>query len=443
MPRSWSEARKACRRHPDGRVGDRACPCRVGWRYRMGTPDPVTGRVGKPQWSQTFPTKRAADDDQTRVRKAIAEGTFTHDQGMTVGEHLDDWLARKTAAGRKLTTIEGYRTIIEARLKPAVGHHRLGRFTQHHAQAMLDRFAAEPSQGKGKGHRTITAGTLANIRACLRAALNDAMRQGRVMRNVAKLVELPPACSPAPVAIDDERMRLWLDYAVAVDDPLAPLWLCCSVYGPRRGELLGLRRTDVDTKGKLIRVRQELVDVRGEHACPHCGRTHKRLRFDTVKSAAGDRTWPLVPEVEAALMVLQLRQDAERELYGDDYADHGLVFAQPDGMPWRPDWVSREFKRLFVASGSAAGLDKVPSLKALRSTSVSALSAEGAPIEVVSKVTGHADDGVTREHYLSVSAERVRTEYEAISARLSGRCDRHGDHRASSGPETAVDGKEN
>jgi integrase len=227
----------------------------------MGLPDPVTGKVGKPAWSQTFPTKRTADDDQTRVRKAIAEGTFTHDQGMTVAEHLDDWLKRKTAAGRKLTTIEGYRAIIETRLKPAIGHHRLGRLTQHHVQAMLDRFAAEPSKGAGKGHRTITAGTLVNVRACLRAALNDAMRKGRVMRNVAELVELPPVRRPAPIAIDDERMRLWLDYAAAVDDPLAPLWLCVAVYGPRRGELLGLRSEDVDTRAKLIRVRQELVDV--------------------------------------------------------------------------------------------------------------------------------------------------------------------------------------
>jgi integrase len=168
------------------------------------------------------------------------------------------------------------------------------------------------------------------------------------------------------------------------------------------------------------------------------------MRFDVVKSAAGDRTWPLVPEVEAALMVLQLRQDDERRAYGSDYSDHGLVFAQPDGTPWRPEWVSREFKRLFVASGASAGMGKVPSLKALRSTSVSALSAEGAPIEVVSKVTGHADDGVTREHYLAVSAERVRTEYEAIAARLSaGRSDRHGDHRADRGPKTDAGRKEN
>jgi predicted DNA-binding transcriptional regulator AlpA len=35
MPRSWSDAVKACNR------------CRVGWRYRMGVHDPVTGAVWK------------------------------------------------------------------------------------------------------------------------------------------------------------------------------------------------------------------------------------------------------------------------------------------------------------------------------------------------------------------------------------------------------------
>jgi integrase len=446
MPRAWSEATKACHRHPSGVVrpdgSKRSCSCKgVGWRYRLAVPDPVTGRRGKPQWSQTFPTKDTADRHQGDVRKAIAEGRYTNDGGKTLEVHLREWLDRKQKAGRKASTVEGYRSIVETRIVPALGHHRLGRLSQHHVQAWLEEVATEPQRGKGRTG-SVTSGALVNLRAALRAALNDAVRRGLVTRNVAKLVELPEVKRPDPISIDAERLRIWLNYCDAVDDPLTALWLCVAVYGPRRGELLGLRWCDIDTIDKLIRIEQELVDVAGIHACPHCKSPHNRLLFDTPKSAAGERIWPLVPEVEAAFNVHKLRQDEEREAYGCDFSDHGLVFARPDGTPWRPDWISREFKRLFKASGAAQGLTRVPPIKALRSTSVTALHEAGLSLEVIRKVSGHAGTQVMREHYLSVAAERTRSEFEAIASRLdSSRSDRLSDQHAGTDAKSTEGGE--
>ena len=133
-------------------------------------------------------------------------------------------------------------------------------------------------------------------------------------------------------------------------------------------------------------------------------------------------------------MAHQLRQNGDREAFGADYADHGLVFARPDGNPWRPEAISQAFRRLFVASGAAEGMPKVPSLKTLRSTSITALHAAGVSLEVIQHVAGHVvGTAVTRDHYLVVSAERTRPEFEAIAARLAGedrprRSDRLSDH---------------
>ena len=58
-------------------------------------------------------------------------------------------------------------------------------------QALLDGLAAgNPVKGK-ETRRPVSAGTLRNIRACLRAALTDAVRQRLVARNVAQLVTVP------------------------------------------------------------------------------------------------------------------------------------------------------------------------------------------------------------------------------------------------------------
>jgi integrase len=439
MPRSWSEALKACRAHPR-RTGGRWCSCRVGWRYRLGLPDPVTGVVGRPKWSRTFPTKDAADADQRAVRTAIANGTFTADRGITVEVFLQDWLNRKEAAGRKTSTVVGYRRIVQNHLVPRIGRHRLGALRPAHVQAMLDAIAAAPSLRSGKGEEPVTAGTLRNIRACLRAALSDAERQGLVPRNVAKLVELPTVKRRPAVTVAADRLALFLGYVET--DPLEALWLMDMVYGMRRAELMGIGWTSIDDAAKVIRVEQTLLEIEGDHACPHCRRTHKRLLFDTPKSAAGERVYPLVPEIEAALFEQRRRQDHDREVYGSDYVDHGLVFAEADGNPMRPSRVSDAFKRIMRASGAADGLDRVPSLKALRSSMVTALHEEGVALEVISTVTGHADTRVTRDHYLAVSAERARVEFGAIATRLSGnRSDRLSDQQRKTVAHPLPDGK--
>jgi len=385
-------------------------------------PDPVTGRTGRPEWSKTFPTKQAADAHQRETRQAIIDQVYVRDRGMTLGAYLPKWLAGKERAGRKLKTIETYSSAIDNHLVPNLGGHRLGELRLSHVQTMLDQLAAGPSKRRGKGaERSVGAGTLANIRAVLRTALNDAMREQLVVRNVAALATLPPVRRTAPIAIDDKRLTRFLDYAGRVADPLETLWLMDAVYGFRRGELLGLRWDDIDELTDLIEVRQTLTEVAGDHPCPYCLGTHRRLLFGVPKSLAGERCYPLVPAVAAALVEQHRRQDYERELYGADYADHRLVFAQADGNPWRPDRISHEFKRLMTASGADAGLARVPSMKAMRSTMVTRLHERGLPLEVIAKQTGHAGGDVTRDHYLVVTAERTRPKYSAIADKLTAR----------------------
>ncbi|WP_088284712.1 site-specific integrase [Kineosporia sp. A_224] len=436
MPKSWSDAVKQCHEHPR-KVNGRWCSCRSGgWRYRMGLPDPVTGLVGRPTWSETFPTKDAADRNQRAVRQAISDNTYVQDRGYTVAEYLEQWLELKKTLGRKPSTVQGYEGVIRVHLISKLGRHRLRDLRPDHVQGMLDLIAREPARSWGKQHVTPTAGTLVNVRAVLRAALNDAVRRQLITRNVATLVALPAAKRRKPVALTDDRLRLFLEEAAG--HPFELLWFVVSVYGMRRGESCGLRWRDVDETRRVIEIRQTIVDVEGAHECDTCGGSHRRILFDTPKSLAGERIYPLVPAVASALAEQRRRQDAQRELHGRDYRDHDLVFALPDGSPIRPDAVSNQFRAVIKRSGAAEGLDRVPSLKALRSTAVTNLHEAGTPLEVISRVTGHSGGEVTRTHYLHVSAERTRLEFGALADRIgpkwSGRSDHQSDHRASEEP---------
>ena len=95
-----------------------------------------------------------------------------------------------------------------------------------------------------------------------------------------------------------------------------------------------------------------------------------------------------------ALLSHQLRQQGERDAWGDAYADHGLVFAREDGNPLRPDDVTK----LFGSLVDAAGLRRIR-LHDLRHGQASLMLAAGIDMAIVSKRLGHSTITITSDTY--------------------------------------------
>ena len=106
----------------------------------------------------------------------------------------------------------------------------------------------------------------------------------------------------------------------------------------RRAELCGLRWSDIDTNGAGLRVRQTIVSITRTQAtpeqarCPVCGEIHVGRLIKAPKSRKGRRWVPLVAPAREALARHRAAQQEEREFFGIDYQDHGLVFCRPDGI---------------------------------------------------------------------------------------------------------------
>jgi integrase len=109
------------------------------------------------------------------------------------------------------------------------------------------------------------------LRQVLSAALSRAVREELVSRNVARLVELPP-WEPAEVVPWSAAEALAFLFA-AKSDPLYPAFVFLLLYGMRRGEVLGLRWSDID--GDTVRVRQQVQRIK------------RKLLIGPVKTRAG------------------------------------------------------------------------------------------------------------------------------------------------------------
>ena len=172
------------------------------------------------------------------------------------------------------------------------------------------------------------------------------MLEGKLVRNVARLVKPPEHTPRERDTWSKAEVRKFL--AKASSDRLYVAWRL-SLYGLRRGEVLGLRWSDIDLRAKTLTVNQARVLV------------EYRVRIEEPKSRNGKRTLPLDAELVAALTAQGKREREESTIVGaaygsgvtelDWYQGGEYVITDQAGTPVHPEWYSDEFGRLLRRAG--------------------------------------------------------------------------------------------
>ncbi|MBH0120566.1 Arm DNA-binding domain-containing protein, partial [Rhodococcus sp. CX] len=257
--------------------------------------DPATGKRRQIRKSG-FRTSDDAQEELNKFLTSVATGQAAHDNRLTVGDYLRQWLETKEAAGIRPTTLRSYRQHIDAYLIPHLGRLRLGDLRATHVEKMLHDIAQPPAKpksdekiakGKRRNPKTLSPATVRRVHATLRSALTSAKRKHLVGHNAAENLELPRAVRPKVVPWEPEELGKFLDHAAT--DRLGALYEVMAMTGLRRGEAAGLRWDDVDLTRGVITVRQQIVEVDGTGVeCPFCRGEHRQYRFGRPKTASGE-----------------------------------------------------------------------------------------------------------------------------------------------------------
>src|SRR5207248_11354125 len=125
-------------------------------------------------------TRKEVQDKLNRALYEQKQGTLATGPQQTLKVFLEKWLEQVVKITIRPNTYKSYRSAVNCHLIPALGHIKLQKLTLGDLQA----FYAE-KRGKLK------PGSLAIINAALSGALENALKQGLLVRNVAKLVDLP------------------------------------------------------------------------------------------------------------------------------------------------------------------------------------------------------------------------------------------------------------
>jgi len=325
----------------------------------------------------------------------------------TASQPLEVWLTYwldKVAAKRvRPSTLYTYRKQLEKHVIPALGKVRLDKLTPTHIRRLHDAMA---DAGKSGTYALTTHRVLSK-------ALTDAVREGRVGRNVAQLVDAPRMGKNDGEALSVEEAISVYQYAVAslasdAYDPAPVLWTAYLLTGVRRSELLALewdRVTDViDLSWQL----QRIQDISTASADFEYRQLRGKLYMVRPKSKAGWRVIPLV-EPLATILAEHRRRSPSNPL--------GLVFARADGNPIEPARASAAWKSWYT---DVELTKKHVPLHFLRHTHVDFMFAAGIDDDIKMEMVGHSTRAMTQAYKTKGNRPRLEAGARSIASWFEG-----------------------
>ncbi len=354
-----------------------------------------TARVG----DLLFSLKRGAplpEPDEIRRKLGLRGDLAT---SVTLASWLDQWLDAKKRL--KESTQERYEIAVRLYLKPMLGHIPLDRLRAEHVDEMVDRideWNAEIADARAQGrqpeienhtrlrYQVIKNNTIRRNLEVLRNALNHAIKKRRISPpNVLYAVDWPPPDDVETTVWSPQQVAEFLDFIDGKGQALRAMFQTVLFHGPRRGEVLGARWSDLDPATGILEIRKTRVSLVG------------RVVDSTPKTKAGRRVLHLDPATRDLLLALRASQDETKEALGEAYEDNDLIFCKPDGRPWFPDHVSRMWRNAV----RKAGLPPLRLHEGRHTAATLALEA-GIDIKIVSKRMGHSTTTFTQNRYQHV-----------------------------------------
>ena len=306
-------------------------------------------------YTRSFRTRREAESYERAELAAKERGTWTDPRAgrITLADYARQWLEGRTVRGRRLAprTVEQYDYLLATYLLPTFGTQAIGGIRAHDVRAWHGRLTSEaPASVTPKAYRL--------LHAICATALADgliAANPCRVRAAGAERANERPLASPAQID--------------ALAEAIEPRWramVYLAAYGALRfGELIGLRRCDIDLLHGEVVITTQLVEVGGA------------LTRTAPKSAAGVRRVAL-----PAFVVDEVVAHLER--YVDEAPDAPLFTGARGGIPSRSKWSA-----IWAPARTAAGLPDTVHLHDLRHAGATLAAQAGATTKELMARLGH------------------------------------------------------
>lgn len=364
--------------------------------------DPGTGKPKRiPVYGKT---QEECRQKVIETLSGIQNQTFVEPHKTTLEQWLDTWLTEYKKGNIRPTTYSSYEYIIRVHIKPKLGKALIKELKPEQVQKFYN-------ERKASG---LSARTVRYIHVVLHEALEQAMRNNLVVRNVSEATTLPKQEKKEMRVLSMEEQDKFLN--VLNNDKSGIIFKLDLATGLRRGELLALRWKDIDLKEGSLRVNQALYRAKVNFD-KDSKEKKTEIIFQKPKTKKGERSIPLFDSIITDLKAHKAAETAKMknlewdELKVKQHFKDGLVFTNELGSFIEPRNLTRKFYKLVKFAGIPHA-----NFHSLRHSYATRLLEMGVSPKVVQEIMGHSSITLTLDTYSHVMPELKRDAADKLSS---------------------------
>jgi integrase len=322
--------------------------------------------------------------------KALREMQVKHrqndllsNQRKTFAQVASQWIQFGISEKIRQSTANGYIDIYDRYIKPFLGHRSITEIDVNEIDAWLVHLKAIGLSASTRKKARQTCNTIFKFAIRKRLALQNPVMHSQV-----------PANEPGYVTQVQEPLTLkesqcYLEYFRETD---LDLFIYLALFtGMRRGEIIGLNWSDIDSDVLTIAIRRTAKETTLKRSD---GTSKTELVLNPPKTSHSKRTIPIHPPVLLAIKRQQNRQRKQKLKAGSAWQDTDAVFASEFGTRIYPS----NFYKRYVKLIKQSDLRYVRPHDLRHTVAVLGLDAE-MPLEEISRLLGHSTLSVTMDIY--------------------------------------------
>lgn len=343
----------------------------------------INGATGSKKYGYVY-GKTASEVKQKliKIEANIQQGVYIDRNALTVGNWLDIWMKEYKELTLKPSTYDSYQSIIKTYILPSIGGIKIQKLHPEHIQKMLNDLTK-----KGYAPRTVRY-----AHHVLSVSLNQAVKNGSLMKNPALSVDLPKQPKKEARALNKEEQKAFLD--ALKGDPKERAIKFILMTGLRVGEMIALTWDDVNLNKATIKT---LLRINGQ------------IVTGTPKTEKGKRELPLINDA-IKLLKEQKKEQTEQKLQARNIWDDGnYIFTSTIGTPLDKDHINRTLHRICKKANI-----KPFSIHTLRHTFATRGLESGIDLRVMQELLGHSSLAMTADIYSHVLPHKKKENMQKI-----------------------------
>ncbi len=333
---------------------------------------PITGkRIQKTK--SGFTRKRDADAFLRKWLVELDENRYVEPTKETFASYMEYWFTTHYQKRIKESTISNRKYAMDKHLirENPFANKELSKISTEMIDALYNDKLDE-------GYST---NTIRKIHQMLNQAFKQALKWKKVAHN--------PVVDADPPAVKTKETQIWSfdeihTFLAHCKEERHYITFLLAIYtGMRRGEILGLKWSDIDFEKKIIRVERTLIHIPGNG-----------YQFSSPKTFKSKRQIHIPDQILDDLVFHKKQQEQWKEIFGQEYQDNNLVVCTEKGTIQDPRNVLRVLKRFCESA-------KVTKIRFhdIRHTHASILIAENVDIVKVANRLGHSKAKTTLDYY--------------------------------------------